>query len=456
MASSRPSRITDPESGFAMVEAVVAAAILVIVVLGVLKGLDTANKSSGREKARAVAAALTEQDQERLRSFRAVDLANYDNTRILTVNNVKYTIESRAEWVRDSTGGTESCNNSASQADYMRIVTKTTSGFVTTPIPPITMASLVAAPIGAFGANQGTLGVQVNDRDGNGVPGKTVYISGTAILDNPTNAVGCAIFAYVPAGPYTVTLNQTGWVDPAGKTISTKSPTVTSGTVAIETMPYDQASSVTATFDTVTAHDGLVPAKATSLSGSNASVPTTGGLRTWGAGPTFKSSIDATGMFPFDDGYGMFGGGCTGADPTRDPLYSDYYDDNPDEFVQPQPGLAAPAISLRLPSTNLKVLNNGAQILTPVHVVFTSKSPGCSEKFSFTGTTYSDGSIKEPALPFGDYQVCADALAPAQKKRTLTANLLNHNPAGILPAPVVDLNHATNAAGTTVALGVCS
>ena len=55
------------DRGFAMIEAVAAAAILVIVVLGVLKGLDTANQSSGREKARAVAAALTEQDQERLR-----------------------------------------------------------------------------------------------------------------------------------------------------------------------------------------------------------------------------------------------------------------------------------------------------------------------------------------------------------------------------------------------------
>jgi Tfp pilus assembly protein PilV len=234
-----------------MIEAVAAAALLVVIVLGVLKGLDTANQSSGREKARAVAAALTEQDQERLRSFRAVDLANYDTTRDVTVNNIKYTIESKAEWVRDSTGGTESCNNSASQADYMRIVSKTTSGFVTAPIPPITMASLVAAPIGAFSANQGTLGVQVNDRDGVGVPGLTVSITGPANLDNPTNAVGCAIFAYVPAGSYTITLNQAGSVDPAGRTISTKATTVTAGGVSIEPLSYDEASSVTATFDTV-------------------------------------------------------------------------------------------------------------------------------------------------------------------------------------------------------------
>jgi hypothetical protein len=438
-----------------MIEAVAAAALLVVIVLGVLKGLDTANQSSGREKARAVAAALTEQDQERLRSFRAVDLANYDTTRDVTVNNIKYTIESKAEWVRDSTGGTESCNNSASQADYMRIVSKTTSGFVTAPIPPITMASLVAAPIGAFSANQGTLGVQVNDRDGVGVPGLTVSITGPANLDNPTNAVGCAIFAYVPAGSYTITLNQAGSVDPAGRTISTKATTVTAGGVSIEPLSYDEASSVTATFDTVSAHDGLTTAKATALSGTNSSVPLPGGLRTWGSGPTLKSSIDATGMFPFNDGYGMFAGGCASNDPTRDPLFADYYNDFPADFVHPEPGLAAAPVALRMPSTNLRVLNNGAALTTPVHVVFTSKSTACTEKFSLTATTYSDGYIKEPALPFGDYQVCVDALVPTLKKRQLTANILNHNPAGILPAPVVDFS-GSGLAGTTTLLGVCT
>ena len=64
-----------------MIEAIAAATLLVIVALGVLRGLDVANRSSGREKARSTAAALTEQDQERLRSFRAVDLANYERTK---------------------------------------------------------------------------------------------------------------------------------------------------------------------------------------------------------------------------------------------------------------------------------------------------------------------------------------------------------------------------------------
>ena len=199
-----------------MVEAIVAAMLLVMVALGVLKGLDTAQQSSGREKARSTAAALTEQDQERLRSFRAVDLANYDETRTINVNNVDYTVQSQVDWVRDSTGGTQSCNNSATQADYMRITSTTTSNLVNTPIAPITQSSLVAPPVGAFGANQGTLGVQVNGRDGTGMEDVRSRSPGRPPSRNPTNSAGCAIFAYVPVGAYTATLNTNGWVDKGG------------------------------------------------------------------------------------------------------------------------------------------------------------------------------------------------------------------------------------------------
>jgi len=451
-------------------EAIIASAVLMVVVLGVLKGLDTANRSSGREKARAVAAALTEQDQERLRSFRAVDLANFESSRTFDVNSVSYTVESKAEWVRDSTGGTESCNSSTSQADYMRIVSTTKSGLVNSPIPPISISSLVAAPIGAFGTNQGTLGVQVNDRDGAGVPGMPVTITGPATVTNPTNSVGCAIFAYVPVGSYSATLNQTGWVDQGGVTNSSKGATVTLGEVSITTMTYDRAASVLASFDTVTARDGLVAAKATAVSGSNSAVPAgpfspTAGLRLWDpVGSVPQTTIDATSMFPFSDGYGMFGGGCPGADPTNTTNdIDDYYTTNPGAYVNPDPGLASPPITLRLPSTNLKVLRNGSPIplATPVHIVFTSRSPGCTEKFVLDAATDVNGWVNTPALPFGDYQVCVDStrllpLPVVLQKKTTTTNIQNRTPGGILPAPVIDLGTGPSLAGTSATGSVCT
>jgi Tfp pilus assembly protein PilV len=423
------------QSGFAMIEAVVAAVVLIIVSLGVLMGLDAAQRSSGREKARSVAAALTEQDQERLRSFRAVDLDNYDQTRTVTVNKVIYSISSQADWIRDSTGGTQSCTNSLTQADYMRVTSTTTSGLINSPIPPIKMSSLVAPPIGAFAANEGTLGVQVNDRDNVGLANVNVTITGpspsTSTITNPTNSTGCAIFAYVPTGIYTASVNQSGWVDKGGNTIATTGATVANGTTAVAPpISYDRPANVTASFDTENLAGAVVPATTTQVAASNSNVPSgpfspVAGLRTVDPTGGAQASITMTGLYPFTDGYGLFGGGCPGADPTK--YITNYYTLNPSDFIDSDPGLTLPSVVLRLPSINLKVLYSGSPlpVLSPVRITATSVSTNCTEKFTFPApaTDLTTGYMLTPALPFGDYNICVDALKPGSLTTRLTKTL---------------------------------
>ena len=463
-----------------MIEAIVAAVLLVMVALGVLRGLDVAQHSSGREKARSAAAALTEQDQERLRSFRAVDLANYDETRIVYVNNVKYTVQSQVDWVRDSTGGTQSCNNSASQADYMRITSTTTSGLVNTPIAPIKMSSIVAPPVGAFGAGQGTLGVQVNDRDGVGVPNINVTITGPANVTNPTNSAGCAIFAYVPVGTYTATVNQAGWVDKGGNQNATTGATVSNGTVNVKNMFYDQAASVDATFDTEDRNGNVLTgapnATTTQLSASNAGVTTGpfapfGGERVWDPTGGAVGTISATSLFPFADGYGLYGGGCPGADPSLND--SDYYTTlGTGSFVSVEPGLASPPVKVRLPSINLRVLYNGTALSETyrpfTRILVTSTGLNCSEKFDFPAPateappvgspvgTSGSGYMPRSALPFGTYKVCAESRTPGsplllRKKEITGVNNWYHR--GMKPpnvtSPVIDLGSGTSSGACT-------
>jgi Tfp pilus assembly protein PilV len=455
-------RLRDQQSGFAMIEAVVAAMLLVIVSLGVLLGLDAASRSSGREKSRSVAAALTEQDQERLRSFRAVDLDNYDETRTVVVNNVPYKIQSQADWVRDSTGGTQSCNSNTSQADYMRVTTTTTSGLINSPIAPIKMSSLVAPPVGAFGTNQGTLGVQVNNRDGAGVAGVPVTITGPSTVTNPTNDAGCAIFAYVPVGSYNASVTQPGWVDKAGNPTASTGAAVTNGTVNVTTLAYDQAASVTVAFDTETRTGATLPVTATQVALSNGGVPSGpfspfAGLRVEDP-PGAQLAITATNLFPFSDGYGVYGGGCPGADPTK--YISNYYTLNPTDFIDTDPGVASPPIVVRLPSINLRVMYgaSGIPLTSLPRITATSKSTNCSEKFTFTATsvvpvTDTSGYLLTPALPFGDYDVCVDAIKPSTITRiTKSLTVAGGNPVrnrfaeGIKApstaagSPVIDLN----------------
>jgi hypothetical protein len=74
------------------VEVVWSALVLTIVVVAVLSGMDTAAISSGLSRARSTGATLAEQDQERLRSMRAVDLSNYTERRTVNLGGGPYAV----------------------------------------------------------------------------------------------------------------------------------------------------------------------------------------------------------------------------------------------------------------------------------------------------------------------------------------------------------------------------
>src|SRR3954454_4376399 len=142
------------DSGFALIEVIVSAAVLALVALAVLSGVDGASASSAREKARAVAQSLAEADQERLRQLPVTELAKYADkapygvpdpaggTR--TVDGVTYTVESKAQWVRDDTGDSASCTSDGRAADYFHITSKVTSRIVGSRVDPATIDSITA------------------------------------------------------------------------------------------------------------------------------------------------------------------------------------------------------------------------------------------------------------------------------------------------------------------------
>src|SRR2546423_15224663 len=99
------------EGGFAMVELVVSAALLIVIVTGTFSAFDQASATSGSIKSRAEASGVAQQDQERMRAFKAVDLSNYRATRTQTVAGVSYTVASRADWVDDQSGTTSCATN---------------------------------------------------------------------------------------------------------------------------------------------------------------------------------------------------------------------------------------------------------------------------------------------------------------------------------------------------------
>ena len=108
-----------------LVEALVAAVMLVVLALGFFSSLDTAAKSSAGNRHRSVAAGLAQSEMERMRALKQFDPADLSTTRTQTVAAVTYTISSTATWIDDSTG-VATCAPGSSGADYLKVVTTVT------------------------------------------------------------------------------------------------------------------------------------------------------------------------------------------------------------------------------------------------------------------------------------------------------------------------------------------
>jgi Tfp pilus assembly protein PilV len=392
MVGSRARRRLASQEGFALMEVIVSAAVLVVVVLGVLAGLDAATSTAGANKARTVAATLAEKDQERLRGMRVPDidkmnLQPYD----VKVANVTYHVESKAVWVNDASGQEIGCTLNKSQASYMRISSTVTS--------PIT----------------GSLSVLVKGATDQGIPGVTVTAVGPKAA-NPelTNDLGCAVFGDLTAGTYKVTLDKPGYVDKEGDPHPSNDATVTAGTTSTMEFAYDAAATITLNVKqqpTTTAEAAQTVVAANQELG--------GGLRTFGPNASAQvtsdpetaialgTSFTLTNLFPFTNGYTFYSGGCTANDPAKAIPDPNYYTTFGGKVILPA-GSNGGSISVYEPNVNIFVRRgtSGSTAVTSTPVwAYPSTCPGFR---IYLGTTNSTGKIAQySGLPFGQYTLCA-------------------------------------------------
>ncbi|MBA3747808.1 MAG: hypothetical protein H0W96_10020, partial [Solirubrobacterales bacterium] len=190
--------IARAQDGSFLVEAMVSAMIIVMVGLGVLKTLDRGNRLGGEQKVQAVAGNVAQTEIDSIRALAITEQSNLRRSSSRTVGDITYSISSRADWVDDA-GGDESCTTADSSADYMKLST-----VVTWPEmngrKPVTLESLSSPGVRAFDADQGSLAVKISDRNGDGVAGLQLGLSGGATLSDATNDEGCVLWGYLPEG----------------------------------------------------------------------------------------------------------------------------------------------------------------------------------------------------------------------------------------------------------------
>ena len=504
--AARPPRFPKPadEAGFGLIEGIVAAVIFAILALGVLAGVDGAASSTGREKARAVASTLAERDQERMRAMRAVDLPEYRWTRDVTIGDAVYTIASEADWVSDTSASEISCTSTGGKADFLRLRSTVTSATVGTATGSARIDSLMTPPIGSAGGNNGTLSVQVLDRDNQPVTGLGVTVNGQDAGfggTKATNAKGCAVFAYVPADTYDIGMNTAGYVTPEGVQSVAASGVVTIGSATVVPLLYDRAGTLTASFDTKYYDWAAKVYRVTSSPAFNLTV-TNGGMST-NAGRRIVTSttpvaqLAATSLYPFADGYGVYSGRCVEESPSVFDSTWASTSGNAFMFVD---RAASAAITVRQPALPVRVADGkrtsglqsgqwnwigGANVRAKLVVPASSDCAASTDSIrgitldatnglqsyptgtTYTGTlsatsNYTDGWLGfvtkkapgttgatwnsrffDPGLPWGTWQICADN---GTKRSFVTVN--NKNRDGTTNYIVLDLSSSASSSGT--------
>jgi Tfp pilus assembly protein PilV len=458
----RPAR--DGEAGFALVEVMVSAVLLIVLALAMLPVLDISASRAGTNRSRSVAANLAKDEQQRLRSLDvSASLSNYRGTQTKTVAGVAYTVNSRTDWVRDA-GGAVSCTTDQSAVQYLKLTTTVTWPQMNG-TQPVTEESLLAPPVGEYGTNVGTLVVQVTKGNGDPAPGLTVNAGGTSDV---TNSLGCAVFGNVAAGSTTINLSSPGWVTPTGATAINDPATVVAGQTTLVSEQYDQAGAVPVGFDTKSVVDPTVrPAKWRTVTESHSALLNP---RVFGnATDPLVSQLSATPLFPFPSDYTTYAGNCTGNDPSA--YQTNYFAGNAGSITVPPATTTAP-VTVRVPTVTIVARryvsrSSTTQIEDPVanqgkafaaHVVLSPKTSdpkmtGCTEKATLTspatgtavplpsGTT--NGMQVDIPVPFGTWNVCVDDGQHASQ----TVSVANTSPGGSYARPVVP---ATNAFGSSV------
>jgi Tfp pilus assembly protein PilV len=427
------------EDGFALIEVLISALIIVIVGTAVLNVLQATARSAADERHHSEAYAVAQEDQARLRSMRIASLNRLVQTSPITLDGTKFEVESTGVFVNNASGNA-SCTTGASSADYIRI----TSSVTWTEMgkrPPVVIQSVISPSNGSLDPGHGTLTISAVNAAQQPLPGVGLSGTGSGTFSGTTDASGCANFADLPSGNYTLTPSAPGLVDKFGKAPAAQTVgVIPSGTQTIA-LEYDRPGYLEVDLKyRVGSSSEFKASTANSIAIFNSNLTTP--IFVSAPGGTPASPIKSGLLFPATSPYAVYAGTCTGNNP------------NPSSETN-GPGAAAvasvtvtpgatiaplPRGTIQLPALNLVVKKNGTA-LSGAEVKITGT---CS--FSRKYTTIAGGVLTDPGLPWGTYEVCA---------ATTTGTIVHKSVTGV---SVQDLTAGTSTAidvGSGTVSGAC-
>ena len=332
-------RLSGDDSGFTLVEMMVALVVFALMSSGVLATLLTVVRTGASNRDRGVAADLASRQIEIARNMPVDQVLAFPNTPV-QVDGRSFTVRQEAAILTLDGVGSYCDATDGSALAYKRV-----SVTVTWPsmgkVDPVRSDTLIKEPVLGADVSTGALVVKLVDAKGAGLPGHTVVVtrdgSAATVATQRTDASGCAVFAALPPGLYTASVSTIGYVGTDGKPTATRpSITVTAGRVAKATpLPYDKKAQLLLSYT-------VVPSTATVPSTPNDYTAPPTLLVTLASTPTFAATtaplcpaapaapcisqsltwprtVDS--LFPFPNGYVVYGDdqACPGATPSPAP-----------------------------------------------------------------------------------------------------------------------------------------
>jgi prepilin-type N-terminal cleavage/methylation domain-containing protein len=410
------------QAGFALIEVIVSALLVSVVASAALVGLQAASRAGAEQRHRVQAHGLAQEDQARLRVMRLSDLSGLNQTRNVVEDDNSYTINSKTQYITDSTG-TASCESGGASPDYLRITSKVTWPSMGNR-PPVELNSIASPPNGSVSTNRGALAISVQDAAGNGIANFPVSGTGAGSFSGSTAENGCIIFGGLPAGNYTLTPGGaagSGYVDNDGNPPGPKTVSVVAYSTNTVVLRYGNPGTINMTFRTIV--NGVqVPSKADVIRVFNNGMTSAKNFGTLG---NRVSTLAATPIFPFTSPVSVYAGSCDGNNP------------NPTGVANPPAAAAIASVtvppggsvdaSVLLPALDLTVWsgssssNRGSVVPNANVRIYDAVCTSAT----YTYKTNASGKLPDPGLPYGTYHVCVDngsKLAYVQNKAVITPN----------------------------------
>lgn len=438
MIDTFPEKLPIPKSegGFMLIEVIISAMLIGLIVVATFTGFDVANRTTADERSHAQADAIAQQWEERMRGEQVSDIAALNKTFCVNDQGVEvaasapcpasvvgstgtiFTVATTGKFI-SNTSGASSCSKESTSADYIQTTTTVKWPALGSRLP-VSESSIVTPPV------SGQLVVQ--DYNGpNPVSGVEVTATGPAPAATSrtltTGAEGCALFTTLPAGNYTVSVNQAGYVEKDGQQSYSASTTLTAGASSIVSIAYDRAGLIGTLFATIAAKEEKVTGDTFMAYNTTMSQPRGfGETGEYTASPATPLASKKT-IFPFyyqeapppaTYSYTLYAGSCTSNDPAG------WGEPESDKTVDVAPGAESAAATLDLPSLKLALTNAAKEAVTtgagaiteleeglPAKIVTPVTGPGCKAKRTFPATP--KGALPHPAMPFGRYELCVVA-----------------------------------------------